>query len=71
MTEGATKFAIASRLPKHESAAGRTCAASPKTVTFAYTEGLLTAVPGYASPITYHSNQTIAQVTHDRQAHCQ
>jgi hypothetical protein len=38
--------------------------ATPKVVNFAYTEGLLTAVPGYASPITYHSNQTIAQVTH-------
>ncbi|MEP7012661.1 MAG: RHS repeat-associated core domain-containing protein [Acidobacteriota bacterium] len=39
-------------------------AANPKTVAFAYTEGLLTAVPGYASSITYNSNQTISQVVH-------
>ncbi len=39
-------------------------AASPKTLDFGYTEGLLTSVQGYASTITYHSNQTIAQVAH-------
>ncbi len=37
---------------------------TPKIVSFSYSEGLLTGVPGYASSITYNSNQTIAQVIH-------
>ena len=35
-----------------------------RALTAAYTQGLLTAVPGYASSITYHPNGLIAQVTH-------
>jgi RHS repeat-associated protein len=45
-------------------------AASPKSVNFSYTEGLLASVRDaatsfpYASSITYQSNQTISQVVH-------
>ncbi len=43
-------------------------AASPKSLDFGYTEGLRTSVQGYASTITYNSNQTIAQVAHSNGA---
>jgi RHS repeat-associated protein len=33
-------------------------------VTAAYAQGLLAAVPGYASSLTYHPNGLVAQVTH-------
>jgi hypothetical protein len=33
-------------------------------VTATYTQGLLTAVPGYAAPISYHANGLFAQVAH-------
>lgn len=47
-------------------------AASPRTITYAYSEGLLTAVTGatfpgtqtYASSINYHPNLMVNQVTH-------
>jgi RHS repeat-associated protein len=35
-----------------------------RTVTAAYAQGLLAAVPGYASSLTYHPNGLVAQVTH-------
>jgi len=39
--------------------------ASPlRTVTGTFAEGLLTALPGYASAITYHPNGLVAQVSH-------
>jgi hypothetical protein len=39
-------------------------AASPRTVSFGYTRGFLSAVPGYASSISYHPNGLVAQVAH-------
>ena len=36
----------------------------PRTVTGTFTQGLLTAVPGHASSITYHPNSLVAQVAH-------
>jgi RHS repeat-associated protein len=35
-----------------------------RTVTFGYTNGILTSVPGYASSITYHPNGMLNQVAH-------
>jgi RHS repeat-associated protein len=35
-----------------------------RTVTGTFTEGLLSAVPGYASSITYHPNGLVSQVSH-------
>lgn len=35
-----------------------------RTVTFTYTNGLLTAVPGFATAINYHSNGLYNQITH-------
>jgi RHS repeat-associated protein len=37
---------------------------TPRTVSYSYTNGVLTGVPGYASSITYHANGMINQVIH-------
>lgn len=39
-------------------------AGTVRTVSATYTNGFLTAVPGYASPISYHPNGQVNQVTH-------
>jgi len=39
-------------------------ASSTRTVTQSFTRGLLTAIPGYASSITYHPNDLVASVQH-------
>jgi RHS repeat-associated protein len=39
-------------------------ATTARTVSPTYTNGFLTAVPGYASPITYQANGMIDQITH-------
>ena len=37
-----------------------------RTITATYTHGLLTAVPGYASALTYHPNGLLDQVAHTK-----
>jgi RHS repeat-associated protein len=39
-------------------------ATSPRTVSFGYTNGFLTSVPGYASLLRYHPNGMVWQVLH-------
>lgn len=42
-----------------------TCTPStPRTVTYGYTKGWLTSVPGFANAISYHANGLVNQVTH-------
>jgi len=48
---------------------GAACTGSPRprTVGFTYQLGYLTAVPGYAGPITYHPNGMLAEIHHSNQ----
>jgi RHS repeat-associated protein len=43
------------------------CPAAPRTVTTNYAFGRPTSVPGFASPITYSPNGTVATITHQNQ----
>jgi len=36
----------------------------PRTVSYVYTNGFLTGVPGYATAITYNSNGLVGQIQH-------
>jgi hypothetical protein len=40
------------------------CDAQARTVSFGYTQGRLTSVPGYASSLSYHANGLVNQVVH-------